>query len=99
MSKQVQIDWELFLDLYDFFFSDEAPEGYKADEIRKKSLKRSIKSSIESFSANTSVLPQGQNVKWLGKNTSITEEFQNHSERIRNTTSQSHQKNENNETG
>ena len=36
MSKQVQIDWELFLDLYDFFFSDEAPEGYKADEIRKK---------------------------------------------------------------
>lgn len=36
MSKQVQIDWELFLDLYDFFFSDEAPEGYEADEIRKK---------------------------------------------------------------
>lgn len=36
MSKQVQINWELFLDLYDFFFSDEAPEGYEADEIRKK---------------------------------------------------------------
>ena len=36
MSKQVQIDWDLFLDLYDFFFSDEAPEGYEADEIRKK---------------------------------------------------------------
>lgn len=36
MSRQVQIDWELFLDLYDFFFSDEAPESYEADEIRKK---------------------------------------------------------------
>lgn len=36
MSKQVQIDWELFFDIYDYFFSDEAPEGYEADEIRKK---------------------------------------------------------------
>ena len=36
MSKQVQIDWELFLDLYDFFFKEEAPEGFEADEIRKK---------------------------------------------------------------
>ena len=36
MSKQVQIEWELFLNLYDFFFSDEAPEGYEADEIREK---------------------------------------------------------------
>lgn len=36
MSKQVQIDLELFLDLYDFFFSDEAPEGYEVDEIKKK---------------------------------------------------------------
>ena len=36
MSQQVQIEWELFLNLYDFFFSDEAPEGYEADEIREK---------------------------------------------------------------
>lgn len=36
MSKQVQIDWELFLDLYDFFFREESPEGFEADEIRKK---------------------------------------------------------------
>lgn len=36
MSKQVQIDWELFLDLYDFFFREEAPESFEADEIRKK---------------------------------------------------------------
>lgn len=36
MSRQVQIDLELFLDLYGFFFSDEAPKGYEADEIRKK---------------------------------------------------------------
>lgn len=35
MPRQVQIDWELFLDLYDYFFSDPAPEGYEADEIRK----------------------------------------------------------------
>ena len=36
MSRQIQIDWELFLDLYDFFFSDEAPEGYEADKIRNQ---------------------------------------------------------------
>lgn len=36
MSRQIQIDWELFLDLYDFFFSDEASEGYEADKIRNQ---------------------------------------------------------------
>lgn len=36
MSKQIQIDWELFRDLIDYFFSDGAPEGFEADEIRKK---------------------------------------------------------------
>ena len=36
MSRQIQIDWELLLDLYDFFFSDEAPEGYEADKIRNQ---------------------------------------------------------------
>lgn len=36
-SKQVQIDWDLFLDLYSFFFDDEeAPTGYQADEIRRR---------------------------------------------------------------
>ncbi len=36
MSKQIQIDYELFLDICDYFYSDTAPEGYEADEIRKQ---------------------------------------------------------------
>lgn len=36
MAKQVQIDWELFLDLCEFFCSDDAPEGYAAEHIRKQ---------------------------------------------------------------
>lgn len=35
-NKTVQIDWDLFLDIYDYFFSDKAPEEYEANEIRKK---------------------------------------------------------------
>lgn len=36
MSKQVQIDWELFLDLWDYFTDEEAPTDYQANEIRLK---------------------------------------------------------------
>lgn len=36
MKKQVQIDWELFLDLWDYFTNEEAPTDYQANEIRNK---------------------------------------------------------------
>jgi len=35
MSKQVQIDWELFVELLDYFATDTAPE-WQADEIRSR---------------------------------------------------------------
>lgn len=35
MPKQVQIDFELFLDLYSYFFGENAPEGDDANEIRR----------------------------------------------------------------
>lgn len=36
MSKQVQIDWCLFLDLWEYFCGENAPTGYAAEEIRKQ---------------------------------------------------------------
>lgn len=34
--QKVQIDLELFIDICDFFFSETAPEDYKATEIKEK---------------------------------------------------------------
>lgn len=34
--KQVQIDWELFRDLLDYFYADDEPQGFEADEIRRQ---------------------------------------------------------------
>lgn len=36
LGKSVQIDTQLFLSLYNYFFGDDAPQGYEADEIRRK---------------------------------------------------------------
>lgn len=36
MSKQVQIDKELFHDLIDYFWSEDFPRGWLADEIRRR---------------------------------------------------------------
>lgn len=36
MKKQIQIDFSLFCELYDYFFGENAPTGYEADEIRKQ---------------------------------------------------------------
>ena len=36
MAKQIQIDKELFDDLIDYFWSEDFPEGWLADEIRGK---------------------------------------------------------------
>lgn len=36
LGKSVQIDTQLFLTLYNYFFDDNAPQDYEADEIRKK---------------------------------------------------------------
>ena len=34
--KQIQIDEELFRDVLGYFFGDEAPTGWEADEIRRQ---------------------------------------------------------------
>lgn len=36
LGKSVQIDMQLFLNLYNYFFDDDAPQDYEADEIRRK---------------------------------------------------------------
>lgn len=36
LGKSVQIDTRLFLTLYNYFFDDNAPQDYEADEIRRK---------------------------------------------------------------
>lgn len=36
MKKQIQIDFSLFCELYDYFFGENAPTGYAAEEIRKQ---------------------------------------------------------------
>ncbi|MBD5130166.1 MAG: complexin-2 [Ruminococcaceae bacterium] len=36
MTKQIQIDKELFDDLIDYFWSKDFPGGWLADEIRRK---------------------------------------------------------------
>ena len=37
LGKSVQIDTQLFLALYNYFFDDDnAPQDYEADEIRRK---------------------------------------------------------------
>ena len=36
MAKQIQIDKELFDDLIDYFWGEDFPEGWFADEIRGK---------------------------------------------------------------
>lgn len=36
LGKSVQIDTQLFLTLYNYFFDDNAPQDYEADEIRRK---------------------------------------------------------------
>lgn len=36
LGKSIQIDTELFLDIYDYFCNENAPDGYEADEIRKQ---------------------------------------------------------------
>ncbi len=34
MNKQIQIDGELFWNIYEYFFGEDAPDGWQADEIR-----------------------------------------------------------------
>lgn len=36
MGKQVQIDWELFVDLCNYFIDENAPTDWQANEIRNK---------------------------------------------------------------
>lgn len=34
--KQIQIDFELFNDMYDYLFGEDAPDGWQSDDIRRQ---------------------------------------------------------------
>lgn len=68
MSKQVQIDEGLFWSIHDYFFGEDAPDGWQADEIRAElnimyhsgcvslmSKERSHSSVTSCFSMNFSI--------------------------------------------
>ena len=46
MSKQVQIDEGLFWNIHDYFFGEDAPDGWQADEIRAE-LNRKIDKMLD----------------------------------------------------
>lgn len=66
MSKNVQIDFQLFLDLVDYFSSD-SPAPYKTEEIKEKLLNKMDKIANRELFTRYKRTPTGEEREWLRK--------------------------------